>query len=151
MTASDAERLIIRPKEAYDGALPSGNSVAALVLLKLFVLTKNEIYKIQIDSLFVYFSKVVSQAPYAYSFLLSALDFKLNGPLELTIEGVGEDPELAKWHKILYTYFMPYKAVRFIPTLKEIRAHVCYQGTCRPPVDSVEGFEREILKVRDKR
>ena len=42
MTASDAESLIIRPKEVYDGALPSGNSVAALVLLRLYALTKKD-------------------------------------------------------------------------------------------------------------
>ncbi len=87
MTASDAERLIMRPKETYDGALPSGNSVAALVLLRLYALTKNETYQSQSEALFGFFASSVAQAPYAHCFLLSALDWHLQGPLEITFQG----------------------------------------------------------------
>lgn len=82
MTALDAEKLILRPKEIYDGAIPSGNSVAALSLLKLYALTDKSIYLSQVESLFGYFYSSVGQAPYAHGFLLSALAWQLQGPMK---------------------------------------------------------------------
>src|SRR4029077_10496594 len=96
MTASDAESLIIRPKEVYDGALPSGNSVAALILLRLYTLTQKESYLSQAEALFGYFASSVAQTPYAHCFLLSALDWHLQGPLEITFQGAGDDPTVVK-------------------------------------------------------
>ena len=145
MTASDAESLIIRPKEAYDGALPSGNSVAAMGLLKLYALTKKEIYQSQAEALFGCFSSSVAQAPYAHSFLLSALDWHLQGPLEITFEGGRDDSTIAKMLKVLYKHFIPSKAVKFVPALNRGQAHICYRGTCKAPIDSVGIFEQELI------
>jgi uncharacterized protein YyaL (SSP411 family) len=44
LTDKDSEALIFRPKETYDGAMPSGNSAAAYVLIKLYKLTGMEEY-----------------------------------------------------------------------------------------------------------
>lgn len=152
MTASDAESLIIRPKEAYDGALPSGNSVAALILLRLYALTKKDTYRSQAEALFGYFASSVAQAPYAHSFLLSALDWHLQGPLEITLQGGGDDPRVAKMLKVLYKHFIPSKAVKFIPAspaggpaLTGTQAHICYRGTCQAPIESVSILEQQLL------
>jgi uncharacterized protein len=149
MTASDAESLIIRPKEAYDGALPSGNSAAALILLRLYALTKKDIYNSQAEALFSCFASSVARAPYAHCFLLSALDWHLQGPLEITFQGAGDDAMIAKMLKVLYKHFMPCKAVKFNPALDRGQAHICYRGVCKAPMDSVDLFEREILSKPD--
>jgi uncharacterized protein len=146
MTASDAESLIIRPKEVYDGALPSGNSVAALILLRLYALTKKDAYHFQVEALFGYFASSVAQTPYAYSFLLSALDWHLQGPLEITFQGALDDSTVAKMIKVLYKHFIPLKAVKFIPALDRARAHICYRGTCKGPIESTSILEQELLR-----
>jgi hypothetical protein len=152
MTANDAESLIIRPKESYDGALPSGNSVAALVLLRLYVLTKKDVYLSQTQALFGSFASTVIQAPYAHSFLLSALDWHLSGPLEITFVGEGLKPAstgdstIAKMLKVLYKHFIPYKVVKFVPAANSGQAHICYRGICKLPIDNVDVFEKDLLE-----
>ena len=145
MTASDAETLIIRPKEVYDGALPSGNSAAALILLKLYALTQKDIYNSRAKALFKCFGLSAAQAPYAHCFLLSALDWYLQGPLEITFEGQGDDPVIAKMLKILYKHFIPSKAVKFTLSPNRAQARVCSRGVCKAPVESADLFEQEIL------
>ncbi len=144
MTSSDAEGLIMRPMEAYDGALPSGNSVAALSLLKLSVLTQKASYKSKAAALLSFFSPSVGQNPHSYAFLLSALDWYFQGAMEITLEGALDDPAIAKMLKIMYKYFIPYKAVRFIPA-KTLGARICYRGTCHPVVVSPDIFEKLLL------
>jgi len=145
MTASDAEILIIRPKEAYDGALPSGNSVAALILLRLQALTKKETYLTQINNLFNSFASSVDRAPYAHGFLLSALYWHLQGPVEITFKGNFDDIGITNMVKVLYKNFMPLKAVNFIEDKKVNQALICFRGTCKLPIINVLDFEKEIL------
>ena len=145
MTASDAESLIIRPKEAYDGALPSGNSVAALVLFKLHALTKKENYITLVKALLEHFTSSIAQAPYAYCFLLSVLDRYLHGPLEITFKGAVDDPTISKMLKVLYKHYVPTKIVQFIPSADKGQVQLCFRGTCQRPIDSVEAFEQELI------
>jgi len=150
MTARDAEDLIIRPKEVYDGAIPSGNSVAALILLKLYALTNNDAYQLHVEALFKCFAASVAQASWGHAFLLSALDWHLNGPLEITLQGAGDDPVIAKMLKVLYKQFIPSKVVKLIPGTGKAQVRVCFQGTCRMPIGTVDLFEQEIMQWTDK-
>jgi len=150
MTAYDAEKLILRPKEIYDGAIPSGNSVAALGLLKLYALTNKHAYLSHAEALFNCFASAVARAPYAHSFLLSALAWHLQGPMEITFQGPMDDATIAKMIKVMYKHFIPYKAVKLTPGLGRAQASICLQGSCRLPVDSVDAFEIVILnEVKD--
>ena len=141
MTASDAERLIMRPKEAYDGALPSGNSAAALVLQRLYALTHQEDYFSQAQKLFSFFSASIAQAPYAHCFLLSALDWHLTGALELSFQGKPKDAVIAKMTKVLYKQFVPFKAVSFKLNPLTTEVSICTRGVCHEPMVDIEAFE----------
>ena len=71
--ASDAEQLISRPKETWDGALPSGNSVAALVFSLLFSLTGEEIWHTEQERLFHYLAGTSGAYPSGHCFALFAM------------------------------------------------------------------------------
>ena len=79
---SHGEQLITRPKKIYDGAIPSGNSIAALNFLKLYKFTSNIEYLNKAGTIFNSFSNEVSQHPSAYCFLLLSMIFyeKLQTP-----------------------------------------------------------------------
>jgi uncharacterized protein YyaL (SSP411 family) len=82
----DGERLITRRKDAYDGAIPSGNSVAAMDLLRLAKITGREDFREKAERLIETFGAVVESHPAGFSALLSALDLllaPLSGKLSL--------------------------------------------------------------------
>lgn len=73
LTAKDSEGLIYRPKETYDGAIPSGNSVAGYALVKLKKLTRlDEISKI-CEKQLVFLERSAKDYPSGYSFTMMAL------------------------------------------------------------------------------
>lgn len=71
--ATDAERLIARPKEVYDGALPSGNSAAALVFVRLFRLTGETRWQVCAQQQLAFLAGNVSGYPAGYSLALLAM------------------------------------------------------------------------------
>jgi uncharacterized protein YyaL (SSP411 family) len=95
-TAHDAEGLIVREKEAFDGALPSGNSVAALVLLRLARLTGDAQWERKAAKLLHAFAPLVQRHPPAATQLLVALDLALGEGVEVVVAGDPADPATAE-------------------------------------------------------
>ena len=102
ITAYDAEQLIARPKETYDGAIPSGNSVAAAVLQRLAGLTGEPFWQEAADRQFCFLTGEIEHYPMGYSFALNALASALYPHRELicTVKGgvPGELGEFLKSH-----------------------------------------------------
>lgn len=73
ITASDAERLIARPKETYDGAMPSGNSAAAAVLQRLASLTGESFWRDAADRQLRFIAGESEHYPAGYGFALTVL------------------------------------------------------------------------------
>jgi uncharacterized protein YyaL (SSP411 family) len=93
-TSSDHEQLIARRKEIGDHPIPSGNSAAAMGLLRLAALTGERDYERQAEAVFALFAKPATQHPESFAHLLRALDFHLSPTREVAL--VGDDPgELA--------------------------------------------------------
>jgi len=86
-TASDHEELIARRKEIGDHPIPSGNSSAALGLLRLAALTGEREYARQAEGVFALFAKTASQHPESFAHLLRALDFQLAPTKEVALLG----------------------------------------------------------------
>ncbi len=87
MTPDYGERLLVRTKEAYDGAVPSGNSVAAMNLLRLGRMVGRTDLEEKADTIARVFSGTVVQSPSAFSSLLSAVDFARGPSYEVVVVG----------------------------------------------------------------
>ena len=79
MTADDGEKLLVRNKEIYDGAIPSGNSVAALNSSRLARITGSTDFESRTQKIIRNFSEKISHYPRGHSQIMIAFDFLL-GP-----------------------------------------------------------------------
>jgi uncharacterized protein YyaL (SSP411 family) len=163
-TGKGNERLITQSKEIYDGALPSGNSVAVLNFLRLGRMTGNVGLEEKAEQLTRAFSSQVQDQPMAYTQLLSALDFMIGPSREIVIAG---DPALETTQamvKAVHTKFLPNKVlllrsqgsagerlVSLSPFVEAMRsmnrqptAYVCEQYACKTPVKNVEQLESAL-------
>lgn len=114
-TPEDGEELIVRRKDGHDGALPSGNAVAAFDLLRLARMTGDpELEEIGSEALQAFAAQVM-RAPSAYLHLLSALDFSLGPASEVVMVGAAGSPATAEMLKALRSRFLPRKVVLFRP------------------------------------
>jgi uncharacterized protein YyaL (SSP411 family) len=105
------EELILRNKESYDGALPSGNSVAFNNLVRLSRLTKDHKLEAKADDLERGISKIVKRSPAAHTMLLSGLDFVMGQSFEVLIKGDIKQKETKEMLKAVRTNFIPNKIV----------------------------------------
>ena len=84
-TSDDHEKLILRTKNHYDLAIPSGNSVAATNLLRLHYYTQEQDYLMKATKLINLISKPAIENPFGFGQLLSALYLKVKSPVEICI------------------------------------------------------------------
>ncbi|HZI33675.1 MAG TPA: hypothetical protein VFF11_15140, partial [Candidatus Binatia bacterium] len=150
------EDLILRVKDDYDGAEPSGNSVATLALLKLAAITGREDFKQPAEATLHLFAARLQQQPAGLAFMLRVLDFSLEEPRRVVITG---DVNSKKFHDLLvaaHSVYQPNKIVLgnngavepFAKTLTakgEATAYVCTGTACQPPTSDSEKL-RELLR-----
>jgi len=84
-TADNSEQLIIRPKNNYDLSMPSGNSVAALALLKLYHLTQQKSFLEISTKIMESFAIMAAENPFGFGFLLNTIYLYLQTPTEVTL------------------------------------------------------------------
>jgi uncharacterized protein YyaL (SSP411 family) len=113
--ADDAEKILTRKKGIYDGAVPSGNAVAMLNLLRLARLTGRPEYEEKAASLSRAFADEVLQSPGSYTHVMIALDFALGPSYEVVIVGDPQAEDTKTMVNILGKTFVPSKVVIFRP------------------------------------
>ncbi len=115
-TPDDGEDLIIRKKELYDGAMPSGNSVALMDLLRLAHLTGKADLEQKASELVKAFSGQVAQAPLAYTQFLCGLDFALGPTREVLLIGQEGADDTKRMIHTAFSGFHPTVVVLFKPS-----------------------------------
>lgn len=118
-TAKDSEELILRKKEIYDGATPSGNSVAALNLLRLARITAHADFERKAEQIGKTFSGNVRQLPSAFTMLLTAMELAAGPAYEVVVAGGTEAQDTTRMLADLRKPFVPNKVVVFRPTDRE--------------------------------
>ncbi len=112
-TANDSEELLIRQKEIYDGATPSGNSVAAMNLIKLSRITGSTELDSMASDIGKAFSGPLTQFPSAYTQFLLFVDFLLGPSFEVVIVGKNGSDEIEDILNRLNSSYSPNKVVIF--------------------------------------
>ncbi len=165
-TADDAEALLIREKPDFDGAEPSGNSVALENLLRLHELTGDDRHRAHAEGLLRAFGPALARGPQALPQMLCGLDFFLDHAKEIVVvtpPGGGAGPLLAALHE----RFVPNRALAVVaegppqralaasvPLVAEksaldgrATAYVCERRVCQRPTSDPAAFARELDRV----
>ena len=118
-TADYSETTLTRNKEIHDGAYPSGNSIAAMSLIRLARMTGESRFEEKADQIMNTFSLKVSKNPHSHAQLLSALDFALGPSSEVIIVGNPHKQDTSKMLQTLRSKFIPRKTVLFRSSAEE--------------------------------
>jgi uncharacterized protein YyaL (SSP411 family) len=160
-TATDAEKLVARPRDLQDNATPSGNSMMATALLKLSGLAVAPRYADVARENLAAVQDYLKQAPLGFGQWLVALDYALSRPFEIAVVGPPRDEATRALLGAATAGFRPHQVVAYGPAgvtaaavpLLEDRdlvdgrpaAYVCRDFTCQAPATEAEGL-RTLLE-----
>ena len=169
LTGSDAERLIVRSKPDYDGVVPTGNSVAALVLFKIGRLTMDMRFTKEAERLLKAFSGQIQQSPTSLSAMLIALDFSIGPAREVVIAAEAQQPDTIEMLKLIHGKFLPNTVVllhqtgktgeaikKIAPFVKfqtaingKATAYVCQNYVCKQPVTEIDLLKNLLVNTNE--
>lgn len=153
LTANDAEPLLVRPMEAWDGALPSGNAVAAHNLIRLSRMNSDMRLEDAAGKIFRHFAAMLQQAPTGFTHMLSAWSMAEEEGIEIVLAGDRHSSEGQAFLAALNTRYLPHAVViwrdkasmALIPFIQlqapvngKVTAYVCRNFQCNQPVMSIK-------------
>ena len=165
LTATDSEQLLARPRPDYDGAEPSGNSVAALNLLRLAELTLDDAFRERAEEIFAAFGNTLSLRGSSAPLMVAALDQYHDQALEVVIvEHPTRDAEALV--EVLRSTYLP-QIVTAIGTTDELgdqtelipfvehkvaqsghpTAYVCRRSNCELPTSDPQIFQSQLARI----
>ncbi|CAK4814206.1 unnamed protein product, partial [Aphanomyces euteiches] len=160
---NDSEQLFIRPKEIYDGAMPSGNSAAALNLQKLARYTFNAALSQKADQQLKAFAGAVEGYPAGHALFMAAIDFAYSPSSEVVIAGDLDAEDTQAMIRAIQTRYAPNTLIivnpkgegkaeveALLPLVQgknvlggQATAYVCENFSCQSPTSSLD----ELLEM----
>jgi uncharacterized protein len=157
-SAAGDTSLVLRVKEDYDGAEPSGNSVAAMNLLRLAQMTNGAEFRESAEKTFAAFAPRLSHVPVAVPQMLAACEWVLGQPREIILVGEKESADMQALLRVLRSRLVPSRIVlmvdspetqtalaAWIPSIAPMTklqgraaAYVCRNYTCQLPVSEAD-------------
>ena len=163
-TAQDQERLVARPQDVTDNAIPSGTSLAVDVLLRAGMLLGEPSWINIARTALERLAPTAAKAPLAFGGLLEALDFHLGRTVELAIIGDPADPQTRELLEVIRERFLPNRLVAVassdptIPLLADRRAlngkptaYLCEHFVCQAPTPDATELGRQLDAFSAKR
>ncbi len=165
-TGRSHEDLIVRSKDFFDNATPSGNSVAAEVLLRIGLLTDNSDYQRRAASILRLMASTVQRYPSGFGRLLCALDFYLGTPKEIALVGEPGNSATQALRDEIWRRYLPNKVVapgspgdtkaaELVPLLRarpqmdrKATVYVCEHFTCKNPTTDPKELASQLLADR---
>jgi uncharacterized protein YyaL (SSP411 family) len=164
-TAADHERLVIRPQDVTDNAIPSGTSMAADVLLRAGALMGEAGWIEHGRTVLERLAPTAARAPLGFGRLLAALDFHLAKPLELALVGNGADEGWGALRAVVSARYLPNRVVAgsadstppALPLLRDrppiqgrATAYLCEGLVCRAPTTDPAVLAGQIDRISPK-
>ena len=160
-TAADATDLVVRPKSVIDNATPSGNSMAALALLRLATLTDDQTLRERGETTLHLVGATAAEQPLGFANWLCAVDFAVGPVAELAL--VGPSSDLAPFLQVIHTRYLPNKVLAartettpedvetLIPLLRDrplhaehATAYLCRQFVCLAPAHTPDVLAQQL-------
>jgi uncharacterized protein YyaL (SSP411 family) len=143
-STADTKDLILRVKDDYDGAEPSGNSVAALALLKLAVITGRDDFREAAEATLRLFAARLVQQPHALAYMMAALDFWVDEPRRVVVVGAPCSKQFRELLHAAHAVYQPNKVVlgnvgavepfaKTLPAKDGAVTYLCTGSACQPP------------------
>ena len=156
--SDQSEKLLVRTKTAYDGAIPSGNSVAVMNMLKLSRITGDVKWADLAEKTIRAFSEDIHRTPTGYTLMLSAFLFDTNKSKEIVIVGNGKNDKTIKFINAIRSEYAPHKVLLLKDTslndnqLKQLAnwtstqysidemptAYICKNFACNQPTNDLK-------------
>jgi uncharacterized protein YyaL (SSP411 family) len=155
-TTADASDLILRTKEDYDGAEPSGNSVATLSFLRLGRIAGRTDLIDAAEKTLRLFGSRLGKFPSAVPFMLQALDFSLQEPRRVVVTGDPASQDVSKLVRAIHSVYQPKKVVLgnagkvepFARTLSDgttALAYLCTGTECQAPTGDPDALAGQLV------
>jgi uncharacterized protein YyaL (SSP411 family) len=156
-TGIDHESLVARRKDVVDNAIPSGNSLAAEVLLRLGTFLDKDSYRREVGRIVLMLKDAMARQPTGFGRMLSVLDGYLAPSQEIAVVGDREDEAAQALLSVVRRRYLPHTVVAgkqpgeesMLPLLQgrdllngRAAAYVCENYACRLPVTTAEELER---------
>lgn len=150
-TGNSHEQLISRAKPVFDASVPSGNSKATELLLRMYHFTGREDFLSKAETVLRSYSHAMESQPFGFAHTLCALDFYLRKPKEVVLIGNPEESKTAELLAVINSIYTPNMTLQLVAPdqpLKQISpllagktqidgnatAYVCHNYTCSAPV-----------------
>ncbi|GLF88327.1 MULTISPECIES: thioredoxin domain-containing protein [Bacillus] len=161
-SGSDAEALLVREKEVYDGAMPSGNSTALHQLLKLSTMTGRQDWLKTLEQMFQAFYVDVSSYPSGHTAFLQGLLSQYATKREIIILGKNGDPQKEQLLQALQKRFVPFDIIltaetgeelaKLAPFTKDYKTidgkttvYICENYSCRQPITDIDEVMEQLF------